>query len=272
MQNPYQTYSVKILKVQDEALGSKLFNLSFPFRNFKFQSGQFVQVSVPGFGEMPISICSDPSEKKYFQVCVRAVGAASEALNKFKAGERISVRGPYGHGFPIDLAKKRNLLIIAGGCGIEPLRPLIFAALNNPKKFQKVQIFYGAKSKSDLLFVSEYAKWAKNIDFQLTLDKAEPGELAGLSCGIGNVTVLFDCVKLLENSIAFLCGPPVMYKFVLEQLKKHGFKDEDIFLSLERRMHCAIGVCQHCAIGSKYVCKDGPVFSYAELKGVEGLF
>ena len=266
MYNPYQVSLTKILRIEKEGSYSKLFTLKRP-KDFIFQSGQFVQVSLGGYGEAPISICPDPLEKKFFQICVRKVGRLTEALHQLKVGEKIGIRGPYGKGFPENLGEKRNLLLIAGGLGLEPLRPLIWQIIRQRNKFQKVQLFYGAKTREDLLFKREYKIWTqKEINLNICLERPEEG--FRLPCPViqGVVTILFEKSTLLESPIAFLCGPPIMYRFVFQKLKKAGFKDEDIYLSFERRMHCGIGICQHCAINSKYVCKDGPVFSWKELK------
>jgi len=270
MKNQYQPQSVKILKVEDEGSNSKLFTLEAP-RGFSVRSGQFVEISLPGFGEAPFCLCSDASLKNKFQVCVRNVGMVTEAMHALKTGDKVGVRGPYGRPFPLELAKNRNLLIVVGGLGLETVRTAIFEIVKNRKQYKKVQIFYGAKTEEDLLFKNEYDLWMKNdIDFHLCLDK--PTNKFKLSCPIiqGLVTVLFEKTSLAENPVAFLCGPPVMYKFVLEKLNKAGFLNEDIFLSLERRMHCGVGVCNHCAVGSFFVCQDGPVFSWAELKDIKG--
>src|SRR3989338_2114095 len=171
MHNPYQTISVMIKNVKDEGSNSKLFIIERP-RGFDFVSGQFVIVSLPGVGEAPISICSDPNEKKTFELGARKVGKVTEAFHGLKKGDRGGIRGPYGHGFPLGLAGQRNLLIVGGGVGLEPLRPAIKEIVKNRKKYKKVQIFYGAKAENDLLFQSEYDSWMmKDIDFNLCLEK-----------------------------------------------------------------------------------------------------
>ena len=268
MYNPYQTTTVKITKIEDEGSRSRLFTLAAP-RGFKVKSGQFVEISLPGFGEAPISLCSDPSEKKKFELCVRKAGMVAGALHSLKVGGKVGVRGPYGRPFPVELGKKRNLLLVAGGLGLEPLRPAIWEIVKNRGEFQKVQIFYGACDENDLLFAKNYDEWKKKIDLHITLDKPK-GEKTPVACGVGVVTTLFDHVKLYKKPVAFLCGPPVMYRFVIKKLKELNFDDSDIFLSLERRMHCGVGVCNHCAVGSFFVCQDGPVFSWAELKDIKG--
>lgn len=268
MKNQYQTESVKILKIEDEGSRSRLFTFAAP-RGFRVKSGQFVEISLPGFGEAPISLCSDPLEKNKFELCVRKAGMVTGALHKMKVGDRVGMRGPYGRPFPVELGKKRNLLLVAGGLGLEPLRPAIWEIVKNRELFQKVQIFYGACDENDLLFAKNYDEWKKKIDLHITLDKPKGGKTP-VACGAGVVTTLFDHVKLYKKPVAFLCGPPVMYKFVIKKLKELNFDDSDIFLSLERRMHCGVGVCNHCAVGSFFVCQDGPVFSWAELKDIRG--
>jgi NAD(P)H-flavin reductase len=273
MKNPYKTQSVKILDVKEEGSGSKLFTLKSP-KGFKFKSGQFIQISLPGFGEAPFSICSSPNEKKSFELCVKKIGTLTNQFHKMKKGENIGIRGPYGTSFPVKLLESRDLILVGGGIGIEPLRSVILEILGNRNKYQKVQLLYGACSEEDLLFASEYDKWRSGLDFFLTLDKpkGDPGKNlpSKWKCQTGVVTNLFEKVRIYRNAVAFLCGPSVMYKFVIKKLKELNFKDEDIYLSLERRMHCGVGACNHCAVGSFSVCKDGPVFSWAQLRDIRG--
>lgn len=270
MLNHYNTEIVKIKNIKLEAENIKLFTLGFEnkefIESFNPLPGQIVEVGVPCFGEGPFAVCSCGFEKRFFQICVRNVGQLTEKMHKLKKGDIMTLRGPYGLGvFP---KTTRNLLLIAGGLGLVPLRPLIQRKIKYFKngQSQKIQLFYGARSQKDIIFKDEYEEWRKYIDIYLTLDKEEQG----WNGHIGLVPTLFQDVKLAENPIAILCGPPVMYKFVLNELKNLGFKDEDIYVSLERRIHCAVGVCQHCAIGSKYVCKDGPVFRYDKIKDIMG--
>ena len=272
MKNPYKTQTSKILKIEEEGSESKLFTLKAP-KGFKFKGGQFVEISLPGFGEAPFSICSDPNKKSNFEICVKKIGLLTGKLHQMKKGESVGIRGSYGAPFPIKLIEKRDLLLVAGGLGIEPLRPIILEILNARNKYQKVQLLYGACEEGDVLFAKDYEKWRNGLDFFLTLDK--PKDISKnipvkWKCETGLVTSLFDKVKIYKNAVAFLCGPPAMYKFVVKKLKELDFKDEDIHLSLERRMHCGVGVCYHCAVGSFSVCKDGPVFSWAQIKDVKG--
>jgi len=230
MKNPYQAKSVKILNIKDLNYNTKFFTLDI---NFDFQPGQFVMAGLPGFGESALSL---PAKN---QLAIRKVGTVTKALHQLKVNDKIYLRGPYGHGWPIKF-KIKNCLIIAGGCGIISLRPL----LTNKNNI----IFYGVKNKKDLLFKDEHKNWP-NLHISI-----EPKM----------ITDLFDEIDLPKNLTAFLCGPPMMYKFVIQKLKESKIKD--IYLSLERRMSCGIGICQHCAIGDYYVCKDGPIFGLEQLK------
>ncbi|MFH0856751.1 MAG: FAD/NAD(P)-binding protein [bacterium] len=306
MLDPYKTTKIKIKDIKSEAPEIKLFTLEFTDNkereNFNPMPGQIVEIGVPGFGEGPFAVCSCWFERKYFQICVRKAGRLTNKLHSLMVGDEITLRGPYGLGiFP---ETDRNLLLIAGGMGLAPLRPLIQRYANlrekenesarmkkkgavtenemsicrdalrcvsttgeHKKEKQRVQLFYGVKSQKDMIFKSEYKEWKKYIDMHVTLDKAEKG-WAGHA---GLITTLFKDVKIIENPLAILCGPPVMFKFILEELRKFNFKDEDIYMSLERRIHCGIGLCQHCAVGSKYICKDGPVFRWADVKNIKGI-
>ena len=274
MYNPYQPKIAIIKKIQRQVSEVKLFTLNFKNKRdrLKFIPGQFVELGVPGFGEAPFAPCSNPQDIS-FQICIRRAGSLTSKLHSLKVNDSVTIRGPFGNGFPNPPigGEDKNLLLVGGGLGIIPLRSLILSAGQRPAsrpagKTRKIQIFYGARHTRDLLFKKEFRFWQKSANLCLTLDKKCPGWRGH----IGLITTLFDDVKLIPNAIAIVCGPPIMYKFVLKKLKEANFSDTDIYLSLERRMHCGIGVCQHCTIGSKYVCKDGPIFRYDELKKIKG--
>jgi len=260
MINEYKIYNCRILEIIPEGADSKTYTLSLPYRGFSFKPGQYVMASLPGFGEAIFGLASEMNDKKNIQITVRKVGTLTSKLHNKKKGDLIGIRGPYGRPFPIDLAKAKNVLIVAGGIGIPPLRPFILDALKNPKKYKKVYIFYGSRNESVLYYAKEFSRWKKVCDLNITLDNPQTKKYPK-----GQVTALFDIKNVPPDAIAFMCGPPVMYKFVIQKMLEQGFKPENIYLSLERHMDCAQGVCQHCAIGPYYVCKDGPVFSYAEL-------
>lgn len=283
MLNPYQTRPAKIVKITDQAPGIKLFELAFEKKHFKldleedfsFRPGQFIMLSLPGFGEAPFAPCND-MRAKTIELCIRTAGKLTNKLHALKAGDKVGIRGPFGNGWP-SLAgpnpaqrggqEKKNLLIVVGGLGLVPLRSLILGKDVFLGRETMVQIFYGTRTPNDFLFKNEFDQWRKNgVDVQLSIDR----ECLGWNECVGVVTVLFDKRNIVSNAIAFLCGPPVMYKFALQKVKECKFKDEDIYLSFERRMHCGVGVCQHCAIGPFYTCKDGPVFQYSKIKNVQG--
>lgn len=273
MHNFYHPEPAKIVKITPQTDTIKLFRFEFVQKvwgyNFSFAPGQFVELSIPGYGEAPFAPCN-AAGTKYLELCIRDIGRLTHKLHKMKRGEKVGIRGPYGRGWPTITNSKsqianRNILIVVGGLGLIPLRTLILGKNKFLGKDTKVQVFYGAKAPQEMLFRYEYAKWRENgIDVKLTVDK----ECANWVGCVGLVTTLFDKYPIAENATAFLCGPPVMYKFVLEKLKQKGIVDQDIYLSLERRMHCGLGVCQHCAVGPYYTCKDGPVFSLSQLKNI----
>lgn len=262
MMDPYQPKLARISSVKKSAEKVKLFRLQFEQgqSKFNFKPGQFVMLSLPGFGEAPFAVCSSPFEKRFFELCIKEAGSLTQALHALKIGDKVGIRGPYGKGWP--LKKNQNYLLVAGGLGLVPLRPLILAKDKLLGKKSKVQVFYGCKCLEDLIFKDEYQVWRKKIDLVLTLEKKC---VDWLGC-VGLITDLFSQLRVPPSSQCFMVGPPVMYKFVLKKLMASKFKDENIYLSLERRMHCGVGVCQHCAVDSKYVCQDGPVFNYKEAK------
>ncbi len=260
MINQYKTHNCKILKIESESIGSKTFTLTLPYKGFSFTPGQYVFASIPGFGEAIFGVASEIGNKKSIQITVRKVGTLTSELHNKKIGDLIGIRGPYGRAFPIDLAKGKNVLLVAGGIGIPPLRPIILDAMNFPHKYKKVYVFYGCRDESLLNYTKEYSEWKNVCDVNITLDNPTTKKYSK-----GLVTTLFDIKNIPADALAFMCGPPIMYKFVIQKLIEKGLKPENIYASLERHMDCGQGVCQHCAIGEKYVCKDGPVFSYAEL-------
>jgi len=269
--NSYQTKTAKIAKITDFAPGIKLFEFDAKSTH---EPGQFVMLSLPGFGEAPFAPCSKIG--KNLELCVRAIGRLTNKLHSLRAGDRVGVRGPYGNGWPRstgpnpaerDGLSKKNLFIVVGGLGLVPLRSLILDKEKFLGRDALVQIFYGARTPDDFLFKDEFKNWRKNgIDVQLTIDKECP---EWKDC-VGLVPVLFDKRNVVKEARAFLCGPPIMYKSVLQKTKEHKFRDEDIFLSFERRMHCGVGVCQHCGVGPYYTCKQGPVFRYDKIKNIQG--
>lgn len=260
MLNPYKTTEAKIISVKQETDTIKLFKIKIA-QSINFKSGQFFLLSYPGFGEGPFAPCSVPGEQKEIEFAIRKVGNLTNKLQQLNKSDNLWLRGPYGYGWFDKSSNKSNLLLVAGGMGIVPLRPVILEKIND--KDIKIQVFYGAKNPQELLLKDDYNDWKKaGIDLQLTVDQKLPNWLGN----VGMITTLFDKVKPIADARCFVVGPPIMLKFVIPKLIVAGFKNEDIFVSLERRMHCGLGVCQHCACGSKYVCHDGPIFSWQEIK------
>jgi len=266
MINEYQTYNCKILNIKNEGSDSKTFILELPYKEFYFTAGQYVMASLPGFGEAAISVSSALDEEKFIELTIRRVGSLTEKIHQLNKGDYLGVRGPYGNGFPLKIAQNKNILIVAGGIGIEPVRPIILDALKNTQKYKSVTIFYGAKDESAVVYANECSKWNKVCDFNLILEKTNDKKV-----NQGMITALFDLKNVPKDAIAYMCGPPVMYKFVVQKMLEQGFSPDNIYISFERHMDCAQGICQHCAVGPYYVCQDGPVFGYSQIKDASWL-
>lgn len=234
------------------------------FRNFR--PGQFAEVSLFGTGEFPTSLPPSPTENETF-FTVRKVGSCTSALHDLKPGDKFAVRGPYGNGFPMQEYYGKNLLFVAGGIGLIPLRSVIVYALQNRDKYQRIHIFHGAKTPTELMYVSNLEQWAKTagVECYLTVDRADEN-------WTGNVGVVGSLFKKpgvqvpVDNTVAFVCGPPIMFRFVIKDLLGMGFQERNIVSTLERYMKCGVGKCGHCCIGVAYVCVDGPVFTYEQIK------
>ncbi|MFH1855649.1 MAG: FAD/NAD(P)-binding protein [Candidatus Omnitrophota bacterium] len=267
----YSPRAAVIVKTKQMTANEKFFEIKFDDGNpLGNQPGQFVQLSIFGIGEAPISVSSSPTkkDKSTFEICVRKAGVFTNALHKLKAGDRLGVRGPFGKGFPVDEIKGNDLLLVAGGLGIVPLRSLINFVIDKRRDFGSVMIMLGCKAPQDRLFTDEIAKWESmaDIGYACTVDRADP-EWKG---NVGVITNLIPGVDIDANkTYAVVVGPPIMYKFVIAELVKKGIADKQIILSLERRMKCGLGKCGHCQINNIYVCQDGPTFTYAQLKGLE---
>jgi len=259
----------EILRVETFTEKEKLFELKLPGgRDLGHQPGQFVEVSLFGIGEAPISVSSSPTKKGSFEVCVRAVGDVTNALHTMKPGDKVGIRGPFGNGFDVKELKGKDILFIGGGIGMVPLRSLINYTLENAKDYGRLIILYGAKSPSELLFPDEVKRWDSNksAEFCVTVDRGD----ANWKGHVGVITTLIPPLKLdIKKTVAVVVGPPVMYKFVIMALHSKNIADEQIQVSLERRMKCGVGKCGHCQMNHIYVCQDGPVFNYAKIRELE---
>lgn len=234
-------------------------------RELDHRPGQFVQVSVFGFGEAPISICSSPAKRGAFELCVRNMGGLTAAMHRLREGDVIGIRGPFGNGFPMQCMAKMDCLIVSGGIGMAPLRSVLTTVLADRDQFRRLILLYGSRTPGDILFADEIESWSQGgrNEVLLSVDRAAEG----WDGHVGVVTTLFPKVKLdPKSTVVALCGPPVMYRFVLAELSALRVPDSQIFLSLERRMKCGMGKCGHCQIDDRCVCVDGPVFTAEEAK------
>jgi len=265
--NPFLPEPARIVRKFELAKDVRFFQIRFidmeRALSFGYTPGQFMMFSIPGTGEAPFSISSTPSRPGLLEFCIRKAGRLTEALFRLRENDGIGIRGPYGDGFPVNKMKGYDLLIIMGGLGAAPLRSLLLYALDNRELFGKLHLLYGAKRPKDMLFKKEFLEFIgrEDIECLLTVDKDDAGKWP---CYTGFVTSLFERIEDInaENTFACVCGPPVMYKFVLEKLVKLNIPKHQILMTLERRMKCGIGKCGHCAIEDIYTCMDGPVFTY----------
>jgi sulfhydrogenase subunit gamma (sulfur reductase) len=244
----------------------RLFTISSPDETLlQYRPGQFYMVGLPGYGEAPISVTSGPGER-LIELCVRAVGNLTNALHGLRKGDKVWLRGPFGRGFALEELEGRDIIFVAGGIGIVPMRSLLKAVLNRREKFGRLTLIYGSKSPDEILFAEEMDGWrSRGMDVRLTVDMPD----ARWKGNAGVVTTLIPKIEVAEkNTIGVIIGPPVMYRFVILSLNAKGLGAGDIFVSLERRMKCGLGKCGHCQINSLYVCQCGPVFRMSELKGM----
>ncbi|MBU0754725.1 MAG: FAD/NAD(P)-binding protein [Planctomycetes bacterium] len=260
-----QVFKAEITNVIRLTDMDKLFQIRLSDRDererFSFQPGQFVMLSLPGYGEVPISISSAPSARGRLELCIRKAGTVTGALHKARRGAKVGIRGPFGTYFPMDKMKGHHILLIAGGLGLAPLRSPVFHVIENRADYGDVHIFYGDKHPDQLLFDYKYDEWNRidDIDLQVIVEKPD----AGWTGPVGMITRLLEDVDLpTDNTYAIVCGPPVMFKFVCGRLNEMGLAMQHMFVSLERRMHCGMGKCCRCNVGSTYTCIDGPVFDY----------
>jgi sulfhydrogenase subunit gamma (sulfur reductase) len=268
-QSLYAPEFARLTSVEPVTELEKLFTVELPDeQSLGHEPGQFVMLSIPGVGEAPISITSSPSRSNgTFELCVRKMGDVTGVLHTLEPGAMVGIRGPFGHGFPIDEMRGKDMLFAPGGLGLAPLRSLINQVLDEREDFGRVIILYGAKRPAELLFRDELDDWdaRDDVEFHVTVDRAE-GDWDGNE---GVITTLFPKVSVdPHNTIAVTCGPPIMYRFVLMEMLGKGIPENHIYLSLERRMKCGVGKCGHCQINHIYCCQSGPVFSYDQIKNV----
>jgi len=276
MKDPYLPQKAVIEKIRKETIDTKTYTLRLLGEDggtgFSVEPGQFVMISLFGIGEAPFSLSSSPNSDEAFNTTIRAVGNITNALDRLHEGAIIGVRGPYGHGWPIESARGKDVLIIAGGIGLPPLRPVITKIAEERRNYGRLEILYGARMPDQMIFPYEYEDWRKikETRLELTVDSVPLGTVWQYNVGV--VTTLFNEMRTLpENSLVMTCGPEIMMRFVVRGLLAKKFAPDQIYVSLERRMKCGIAQCGHCQIGSKYVCKDGPVLRLSEIQGLPDL-
>ncbi|UCD63023.1 MAG: FAD/NAD(P)-binding protein [Candidatus Zixiibacteriota bacterium] len=232
-----------------------------------FEPGQFNMLYVFGVGEVPLSISGDPAKPQFLVHTTRVVGPVTGALHRLKTGDMVGIRGPFGKGWPVDEAEGNDIVVIAGGIGLAPLRPALYHLLAHRKKYGRIVLLYGARTPADILYRRELEKWRARFDLEVevTVDRGDESWWGN----VGVVTTLvprspFDPL----NAVALICGPEVMMRFAVMALRKKGMNIDDIYVSMERNMKCGVGLCGHCQFGPKFVCKNGPVFSYETLKNL----
>jgi len=263
---PMQPEFCRIHKRSQESDDVFTLELDLPKKSGKarFTPGQFNMLYAFGVGEVAISISGDPQNQKRWVHTIRSVGATTRAISKLKAGDHLGVRGPYGTGWPVEEAKGNDIIFVAGGLGLAPLRPAIQHTIASRKKYGRITVLYGARSQRDLLFQKQIAGWKKaNVEVLVAVSQADR-KWTGM---IGHVTSLIERIAVFpEKTTAFLCGPEIMMRFGTTSLQQRGVPASAIFLSMERNMKCAIGFCGHCQLGPAFICKDGPVLSYERLE------
>ena len=271
----YRPYLMEIEQIVEETPDVRTFRLKF--RNseegeqFTFKAGQFGEYSVLGEGESTFCVASSPTRKGYIECTFRKAGRVTNALANLEIGDTVGFRGPYGNTFPIEQWEGKNLLYIAGGIALPPMRCVIWNTLDLREKFKDITIVYGARSVKDLVYKHELKEWGERADVKLITTVDPGGQTPDWKGEIGFVPMIVEkAAPSSENTVAILCGPPVMIKFTMPVLKKLGFQDKDIFTTLENRMKCGFGKCGRCNVGKVFVCKDGPVFSYEQLLSLPG--
>ena len=232
---------------------------------FAFRPGQFFELSVFGAGEAPFCLASSPHREDGIEATVRRCGRVTDALAALLPGDEVGIRGPFGNGFDVDAARGQDLLFVAGGIGLPPLRGLILNVLDERDAFGHVTVLYGARTPRDLVYKDELEEWGARADMTVRLT-VDCGDADWSGC-VGLVPVLFDQVELKpQTTLAYVCGPPIMIRFVIQDLLKRGFAEDRIISTLERMMQCGVGKCNHCCVGHRYLCRDGPVFNYREIR------
>jgi len=270
VKNLYLSDYATIIDIIQESPTIKTFKLE-PSNDFNFNTGQFVELNLSDIGEAPFTPSSSPFDTKTIDITIMKAGYVTEEIHKLKIGNKISFRGPFGKGYPVESFKDKEILIVGGGVGLAPLRSLLYTLFNDLDKYKKIVIKYGAKTPSDIIYKNEIRNWGKkkNVTLELTVDNGDKN----WKDNVGLVTSILRKDEVdLKESVAIVCGPPIMMKFSTYKLIELGFKKNQIYLSMEKNMSCGLGKCGHCRLGNFYVCKEGPVFDYQTIENLEGIW
>jgi NAD(P)H-flavin reductase len=275
MENPLRPQQAVIENIKRETYDTQTYTMRLEgggAEDYSYLPGQFNMVGLTGIGEAPISLSSCPVDTGSFSHTVRAVGDVTNAIDRLHPGDRVWVRGPYGRGWPVEEAKGRRILVIAGGIGLAPLRSAILQIFCERDEYGSMEILYGARTPGDLLYTDEFETWSEQPDTRLLVTVDSAAQDQNWKGYVGVVTHLIPkAATPLRDCAILVCGPEVMMKFTVGGLLPEGVNPENIWVSLERRMKCGIAMCGHCQIGPKYVCKDGPVFRYSGIRGLFGM-
>ena len=270
MTDPFRPIKTKVEDVITESTTIKTFVLR-PDQPIAFKTGQFIEMTIPGLGEAPFTPSSSPQISEQMDVTIMKAGKVTAAIHELKPGDTVGLRGPYGAGYPLDDFADKDILILGGGVGLAPLRSLLYALYAEPDRFKRIVLCYGSKTPDDVIYKKQVDEWhgMKQVELHQSVDKADKK----WKYTEGVVTVLLDDVKIdPAMSAGIVCGPPIMMKFGTLKLLELGYADENVYLSMEKNMSCGIGKCGHCRLGPYYVCKDGPVFTYAQIKGIDKIW
>ena len=262
--NLYKPFKSELIKVIDESPLIKTFVLK-PEEEFSFATGQFIELTIDGMGEAPFTPSSSPLRKDQLEVTVMKTGYVTDYMHGMLPGEQMGIRGPFGRGYPMEKFHDKEVLILGGGCGFAPIRSLLYNLIAISDKLRKVTLCYGSKTPEDCVYKPYIQELRQTPKFEVLRSVDQPD--ANWTERVGVVTVLLDDVNMdIKNSVAVVCGPPVMMKYGALKLLEMGYPESDLYLSMEKNMSCGLGKCGHCMMGKYLVCKDGPVFTYNEIK------
>ena len=270
--NPYRVIPAEIFAVVQESPLIRTVRVR-PEEPVVFKTGQFIELSIPGIGEGPFTPSSSHFESETMDITIMKTGFVTDYVHRAETGDRIGLRGPFGSHYPIDKFKGKDLLILGGGCGLAPLRSLFLTLLHEAEEYNSITFLAGAKTPKDCIYKDEATEWRKypNVRFLRSVDTVPDGEEWNEDVGL--VTKLLEKIDIdVSNNPAIVCGPPLMMKFCTRDLLNNGYPEDQIYLSMEKKMYCGFGQCRHCVMGPFYACKDGPVFTYDQIKNEEGIW